>query len=57
MKTEKEEINDIAGKAEEYGVLEAKGKKKKIFKQEEVINCAPVNQVEQRHRTGHWKAV
>lgn len=31
MKTEKEEINDIAGKAEEYGVLEAKGKKKKDF--------------------------
>ncbi|XP_052504201.1 transcription factor TFIIIB component B'' homolog [Budorcas taxicolor] len=57
MKTEKEEINDIAGKAEEYGVLEAKRGKKKTFKQEEVINCAPVNQVEQRHRTGHWKAV
>lgn len=31
MKTEKEEINDIAGKAEEYGVLEAKGKKTKRF--------------------------
>lgn len=31
MKTEKEEINDIAGKAEEYGVLEAKGKKQKDF--------------------------
>lgn len=25
MKIEKEEINDIAGKAEEYGVQEAKG--------------------------------
>jgi len=28
MKIEKEEINDIAGKAEEYGVQEAKGGKK-----------------------------
>lgn len=38
-------------------VLEAKGQKQKIFKQEESNHCAPVNQVEQRHRTGHWKAV
>ena len=56
MKTEKEGISDIAGKQKSMVSWKPR-EKKKIFKQEEIIICTPVSQVEQRHRTGHWKAV
>lgn len=50
MKTEKKGINDTVGKLGHYGIFEAKRKKKKIFKQEGVINCAAIGQVESRPR-------
>lgn len=59
MKTEKEQISDTAGKAEEAGVLEAKGEKKKDFQAGGNNHLCPCKSAksEQRHRTSHWKAV